>query len=230
MIKINNQLLIDVGLGNIPPEEKRSLLQHLYRTLEKQVGKRLSDNMSPDQLAQFEGFIREPNSSYSEQYLAGVYPNWRSDEKFIKQLQSAQVPHPQTGQPIPEYAVINEFASLKWLENNYPAYKDVVADELKKLKEELIVKAPSIKAATGEVHVPAGVAAFQGQAPSAPAPASPQPQSAMSQPPQPPTAPIPTPQPQSVAPMPISQPQPGQIGRPAPDTTVGGSSQPIIKQ
>lgn len=38
----------------------------------------------------------------------------------------------------------DEAGALKWLETNFPNYKDVVAEELNKLKEEVRVAAPQI--------------------------------------------------------------------------------------
>jgi len=42
----------------------------------------------------------------------------------------------------------DEAGALKWLETNFPNYKDVVADELEKLKTEIKAQAPSIIQAT----------------------------------------------------------------------------------
>ena len=38
----------------------------------------------------------------------------------------------------------NEAGALKWLETNFPNYKDVVAEELNKLKDEIRASAPQI--------------------------------------------------------------------------------------
>lgn len=42
----------------------------------------------------------------------------------------------------------DEAGALKWLETNFPNYKDVVADELEKLKAEIKQQAPQIVEAT----------------------------------------------------------------------------------
>lgn len=42
----------------------------------------------------------------------------------------------------------DEAGALKWLETNFPNYKEVVADELEKLKTEIKTQAPSIVEAT----------------------------------------------------------------------------------
>ena len=42
----------------------------------------------------------------------------------------------------------DEAGALKWLETNFPNYKQVVADELEKLKAEIKASAPQIVAAS----------------------------------------------------------------------------------
>lgn len=108
MFKLDNQLLIDLGLGSLPPEEKNRMLGHIYETLEMRVGMKLAEQMTDAQLDEFEGFID------------------RNDEP----------------------------GALKWLETNFPNYKQVVADELEKLKTEIKASAPQILAAAQQ-QVPA---------------------------------------------------------------------------
>lgn len=91
MLKIDNTLLQDIGLGDLPEEEKKKLLDQIYETLEMRVGMTLARQMSDDQLDEFEGFI-DTN---------------------------------------------DEAGALKWLESNFPNYKQVVAEELEKLKQEI---------------------------------------------------------------------------------------------
>ena len=43
-----------------------------------------------------------------------------------------------------------EQSALKWLENNFPNYKDVVSNELEKLKAEIKQVAPQIVASSGQ--------------------------------------------------------------------------------
>jgi len=46
----------------------------------------------------------------------------------------------------------DEPGALKWLETNFPDYKQVVADELEKLKDEIKQQAPAIMQATLSDH------------------------------------------------------------------------------
>ncbi len=119
MIKLDDDLLQQLGLAALPAEEKKKLLAHIYETLEMRVGMKLAERMSDAQLTEFEQFID------------------RNDEA----------------------------GALKWLEANFPNYKDVVAEEFEKLKAEITQVAPQILAAGQQAGQAAGAAFGQPQVP-----------------------------------------------------------------
>src|SRR6478609_6281899 len=102
MFQLDDNLLRELGLGDLPAAEKNKMLAHIYETLELRVGMKLAEQMTDAQLDEFEGFID------------------RNDEP----------------------------GALKWLETNFPNYKQVVAEELEKLKTEIKQQAPQIMQAT----------------------------------------------------------------------------------
>src|SRR3954467_13298360 len=136
MLKIDNSLLEEVGLGKLPDTEKNSFLKHIYETLEMRVGIRLADQMSNEQLDEFERYFEAKDD-------AGAF---------------------------------------KWLETNFPNYKDIVQQEFDKLKGEVAQSAPQI------------LAASQGAA-AAPPQTQPAQPSVAPQAPQPQVPPLPTAQP-----------------------------------
>jgi Protein of unknown function (DUF5663) len=148
MLKIDNSLLEEVGLAGLPDTEKNSFLKHIYETLEMRVGIRLADQMSNEQLDEFERYFEAKDD-------AGAF---------------------------------------KWLETNFPNYKDIVQEEFDKLKAEIAQSAPQILSASAS-------------APQVPAPADPlnvpqQPVANNAMPMQPPQSPVvagPVPQPQTYA-------------------------------
>jgi hypothetical protein len=109
MFKLDDNFLQELGLGSLPPAEKNKMLGHIYETLEMRVGMKLAEQMSNEQLDEFESFIDKND----------------------------------------------EAGALKWLEANFPDYKQVVADELEKLKAEIKTAAPQILAAAAQ-QPPAG--------------------------------------------------------------------------
>lgn len=102
MFKLNNDLLKELGLGELPAADKNKMLTHIYETLEMRVGMKLAEQMTNEQLDEFESFIDKND----------------------------------------------EAGALKWLETNFPDYKQVVADQLEALKAEIKAAAPQIMAAS----------------------------------------------------------------------------------
>lgn len=145
MFKLDDNLLRELGLGSLPPVEKNKMLAHIYETLEMRVGMTLAQQMSDEQLSEFETYID------------------RNDEA----------------------------GALKWLETNFPNYKQVVADELEKLKAEIKAAAPQIVAASQQAPIAPPVAPApvpQQQVPQQPQ-QPPYPPADQQQPPMPPVAP-----------------------------------------
>lgn len=118
MLKIDDNLLQQLGLGGLPSEEKRGLLTHIYETLEMRVGMRLADQMTNEQLDEFETYFEAKDD-------AGAF---------------------------------------KWLETNFPNYKEIVNEEFEKLKAEVGQSAPHILAASQQtLQPPAGQPAYPQQ-------------------------------------------------------------------
>lgn len=114
-LKLDDNLLVELGLGGLPAEEKKAFLAHIYEKLELNVGVRLAEQMSEQQLAEFEQLIN----------------------------------------------VGDESGAFHWLESTFPGYKDVVAEEFEKLKNEIRPLAPQILAASQQ----SGAAGSAGVAP-----------------------------------------------------------------
>ncbi len=57
MIKLDNALLAELGLADLPVSHRRAILQILYEELEYRVGMHLASAMSSLQLSQFRRFI-----------------------------------------------------------------------------------------------------------------------------------------------------------------------------
>jgi len=178
MLRIDNTLLEEVGLGTLPDPEKNGFLKHIYDTLEMNVGIRLADQMSNEQLDEFEKYFEAKDD-------AGAF---------------------------------------KWLETNFPNYKDIVQEEFDKLKAEVRQSAPQVLAAAAANPQPAAMPAdsqaialpgtdpmqpMPGAVPPSP-PSDYQPQMPVAAtPPAPPLPPMPPQQPPTNMPaQPMQQPMP----------------------
>lgn len=129
MFQLDDKFLTDIGLADLPEEQKKPFLQHLYDQLEYRVGMRLSEGMSDEQLEQFEAIIdKKPDvvDAWVQQYT----PAYTSDELFMKIQQAS-------GLAVDDPLLKSEYAATKWLEVNRPDYRDVVAKTLEDLKNEI---------------------------------------------------------------------------------------------
>jgi hypothetical protein len=130
MFQLDDQFLQDIGLAELPEEQRKPFLQHVYDQLEYRVGVRLSEGMSDAQLEEFEAII-DKKPEVVDAWVAQYAPAYQSDELFTK-IQTA------SGLAAEDPLVKSEYAATKWLEVNRPDYRDVVAKTLEELKQEII--------------------------------------------------------------------------------------------
>lgn len=129
MFQLNDDFLKEIGLGELPQEQKQAFLEHIYNELETRVGMRLSEGLSEAQLQEFESFM-DRDESKVRGWLASHAADYVQDPAFVQLQQN--VP-----EGTPEIAILAEYASLKWLGMNRPDYRDVVRTVLEELKKEI---------------------------------------------------------------------------------------------
>ncbi len=135
MFQLDDQFLVDLGLGSLPEEQKKPFLQHIYVQLQDRVGMQLSEGMSDAQLEEFEAII-DKKAEVVDAWVAHYAPAYQTDELALK-IQASMAD--ASGRPVaidsPELR--GEYAATKWLEVNRPDYRDVVARTLESLKQEI---------------------------------------------------------------------------------------------
>lgn len=77
MIKLDDNLLQELGLGALPPEEKKKMLAHIYETLEMRVGMELAKQMTEAQLSEFEQFINRNDEAGALHWLETNFPHYK---------------------------------------------------------------------------------------------------------------------------------------------------------
>jgi hypothetical protein len=128
MFSLDDQFLTDIGLADMPEEQKQPFLQHIYNELELRVGSRLSEGMSDAQLEEFESII-DHNDDAITSWLSVNAPDFPQDEVYQRMRQALA--------DATDQQVRDEYAATKWLEINRPDYRDVVAKTLDELKQEI---------------------------------------------------------------------------------------------
>ncbi len=140
MFQLDDKFLQDLGLDQLPDEQKQAFLQHIYSELELRVGTRLSDGLSDSQLEEFEKIIDRKEDAI-DLWLSQHAPNFIQEEAFIRLQQAAKL---ESSDP----RLKSEYAATKWLEVNRPDYRSVVAQVLEDLKKEIVGNRDAILGAT----------------------------------------------------------------------------------
>jgi hypothetical protein len=85
-LKLDNNLIEELGLGALPEQEKQLLLRQIYEKLEMNVGVRLADQMSNEQLDEFEKFVDANDDKGAFQWLESNFPNYKDvvNDEFEK--------------------------------------------------------------------------------------------------------------------------------------------------
>lgn len=86
MLKLDNDLLLELGLGALPEDQKKAMLQHIYETLELRVGTQLANQMTDRQLEEFEQFIDAGGDASQEQALHWLETNLPNYKQVVNDV------------------------------------------------------------------------------------------------------------------------------------------------
>jgi hypothetical protein len=136
MFQLDDTFLEEVGLGTLPEAQRKPFLQYVYNQLEKQVGFRLSEGMTDEQLQEFEAII-DHKEEVVVAWLAQHAPEYQNEEIFKRLVQAS-------GLSPTDPNLRDEFAATKWLEVNRPDYRQVVAQTLDEIKKEITANKDAI--------------------------------------------------------------------------------------
>lgn len=136
MFQLDEKFLNDLGLGDLPEEQKKPFLQHIYNELELRVGTRLSEGMNDEQLDEFESII-DQKEGVVDAWLEKNIPNYQVDDMFVQLLE-------KSGLSANDPVLKSEYVATKWLEMNRSDYRDVVSKVLEELKQEVLFNRDAI--------------------------------------------------------------------------------------
>lgn len=77
MFQLDDNLLRELGLGDLPAAEKNKMLAHIYETLELRVGMKLAEQMTDAQLDEFEAFIDKNDEAGALKWLETNFPDYK---------------------------------------------------------------------------------------------------------------------------------------------------------
>ncbi len=143
MFQLDDKFLADIGLADMPEEQKQAFLQHIYEELELRVGTKLSDGLSDQQLEEFEKII-DKNQEAINNWVAVHVQDYQNDDIFKRMQQALQLDPADPN-------LKAEYVATKWLEVNRPDYRNVVKEVLDELKAEIMTNKETILGANDQV-------------------------------------------------------------------------------
>ena len=136
MFQLDDNFLQQVGLGDLPDEQKQAFLAYFREQLELRVGTKLSEGLSDAQLSEFEAFI-DRKMDVTNQWIATNAADYQNDQVYQRLKSGA----PATAS---DNDILAEYASLRWLSLNRPDYRDVVAATMEELRQEVVANKDAI--------------------------------------------------------------------------------------
>lgn len=131
MLKIDSQFLEEVGAGRLEGEQRDNYQAKLQEELEIRVGEKMSEGMTEEQIAEFDG-IMNGDRGVMIRALAKL-GDYQSDEIYQKLLKKYGVEQGTMD-------ILSEFLSIKWVKENRPDYAEITKTVFEQLKNEVKAK------------------------------------------------------------------------------------------
>lgn len=130
MFNSDTNFLEEVGLSDLPAHEKESFLEYVNQELAERVGSRLTATLNSDQIEEFE-LIANADENFVGNWLEDNMGEYSNKDEYINFSK-------QRGFEIGTLTSKAEYAAYKWFEKNLPNNQQIVAEEIKKLKDEIV--------------------------------------------------------------------------------------------
>lgn len=134
-MKFDDDFLAEVGLSNLPQDQKEAFLKQAKEELELRVGEKMSQGLSDAQIEEFEGIMKN-DQGVIRKVVSELGSDFRNDPIYQKLLE-------RNGVTEGTWEIIGEYLSIKWIQKNRPDYHDIVKSSIEELKAE--IKADSSK-------------------------------------------------------------------------------------
>ena len=76
MVKIDEDLLKELGLEGLNEQEKQDVYARFYKTLENKVGMRVARELNEEQLEKFEEYSSKHNDEETAEWIKQAVPNY----------------------------------------------------------------------------------------------------------------------------------------------------------
>ena len=132
----DRNFLDEVGLSNLPEEQKDAFLKQAQDELEMRVGERVSKGLTTEQVEEFEGIMNN-DQQVIRRVVSQLGTDFRTDPIYQKLLE-------RHGVTEGTWEIIGEYLSVKWIMKNRPNYREIVEQTKEELKQEIRAQVPQI--------------------------------------------------------------------------------------
>lgn len=138
-MKFDDNFLDEVGLSELPMDQRQDFLAQVKEELEVRVGNRMSQDLSDAQIEEFEGIMAN-DQQVIRKVVSELGMDFRKDPIYQKLLENYGVKEGT-------WEIIGEYLSIKWVQKNCPSYTQIVRDAVSGLKAEIKENSAAILAA-----------------------------------------------------------------------------------
>lgn len=126
MFQINESFLEGLGLESMNEDDKKNFLEYVQDQMELRIGERISSDMDNEKQDEFAKLADGDEAITNEVMMR--YPHFEDDEVYTSILDSSD------GN---KEIATNQYATLKWLEENCSNYQEVVRKTIDEIRKEI---------------------------------------------------------------------------------------------
>ena len=126
MFQINESFLEGLGLESMNEDDKKNFLEYVQDQMKLRIGERISSDMDNEKQDEFAKLADGDEAITNEVMMR--YPHFEDDEVYTSILDSSD------GN---KEIATNQYATLKWLEENCPNYQEVVRKTIDEIRKEI---------------------------------------------------------------------------------------------
>lgn len=138
-MKFDDNFLNEVGLSELPEDQKQDFLAQTKEELEARVGNKMSQGLTDAQITEFEGIMAN-DQQVIRKVVSELKMDFRTDPIYQRLLESYGVKEGT-------WEIISEYLSIKWVQKNCPNYAQIVSEVINELKAEIKQNSAAILAA-----------------------------------------------------------------------------------
>lgn len=138
-MNFDDNFLDEVGLSQLPADQKQAFLEQAKEEFELRVGNKMGETLTEAQIAEFEGVMAN-DQQVIRKVVSELGMDFREDPIYQKLLENYGVKEGT-------WEIIGEYLSIKWVQKNCPSYREIVSAAAEEMKAEIRQNSAAILAA-----------------------------------------------------------------------------------